>query len=94
MSATTIMLIAFGALILTHWAHNQPTVNVRLIIEMTFAILVIALLDQGKTEPVAKGFAWLFLAAVLLRKDSILTALAKLTGKPATPAKKTPPKAA
>jgi len=80
-SATTVMLIAWGALIATHWANNKPTLNVKQVIEMVFAILLIAFLDSMEnTEPIAKGFAWLFLAAVLLRNDSILTALAKRTG--------------
>ena len=80
MSATLVFLTAWGALILGHWASSKPTVNVKQIIEMTFALIVIALLDQGETADIAKGFAWLFLAAVLLRNDSILTALAKRTG--------------
>jgi hypothetical protein len=81
MSATTVMLIAWGALILTHWANSKPTLDVKQVIEMVFAILLIAFLDSSdKTEAIAKGFAWLFLAAVLLRNDSILTALAKRTG--------------
>lgn len=77
MSATTIMMLAFGLLVVTHWANNKPAVSVKVVIEMAFAILFIALLDQGKTEPIATGFAWLFLVAVLLRGDSILTALSK-----------------
>lgn len=81
MSATTVMLIAFGALIATHWANGEPTLSLKALIEMVFAILFIAFLDSMEnTEPIAKGFAWLFLAAVLLRNDSILTALAKRTG--------------
>ena len=87
MSATVVFAIAWGALVLGHWANNQPSTNVRQVLEMTFALIVIALLDQGETEPVAKGFAWLFLAAVLLRSDSILTALAKRTGTGTAPAK-------
>lgn len=75
-----VFAIAWGALVLGHWANGQPTTNAKQLIEMAFALIVIALLDQGETEPVAKGFAWLFLAVVLLRKDSILTALAKRTG--------------
>jgi hypothetical protein len=77
MRATTVMLLAIGALVLGHWANNEPTVNARMVIELTFAVLVIAALDQGQTEPVAKGFAWLFLAAVLLGSKSVLTALGK-----------------
>jgi hypothetical protein len=86
-NATTVMAIAFGALVLTHWANGKPAVTTKLVIEMAFTLIVIALLDQGETEPVAKGFAWLFLAAVLLRNDSILTALAKRTGTGTAPAK-------
>jgi hypothetical protein len=86
-SATVVFAIAWGALVLGHWANNKPTINTRQVIEMAFALIVIALLDQGQTEPVAKGFAWLFLAAVLLRNDSILTALAKRTGTGTGPAK-------
>ena len=77
MRATTIMLVGVGALVLTHWAHNEPTVSTKMIVQVAFAVLVIALLDQGRTEPVATGFAWLFLAAVLLSNKSILTALGK-----------------
>ena len=82
-----VFALAWGALILGHWANNQPTINTKQLLEMGFALLVIALLDQGETEPIAKGFAWLFLAAVLLRNDSILTALAKRTGTGTGPAK-------
>jgi hypothetical protein len=81
MSATTVMMIAFGALILTHWANNKPAVNAKLILEMAFAVIFIAFLEGiPDVAPIAQGFAWLFLAAVLLRNDSILTALAKRTG--------------
>ena len=80
MSATVVFALAWGVLILTHWANNKPTISAKQVIEMAFALIVIALLDQGETADIAKGFAWLFLAAVLLRNDSILTALAKRTG--------------
>jgi hypothetical protein len=87
MSATMVFLVAWGALIATHWANSKPTISTRQVLEMTFALIVIALLDQGETADVAKGFAWLFLAGVLLRRDSILTALAKRTGTGTAPAK-------
>lgn len=80
MSATVVFVIAWGALILSHWANNQPTISVKQIIEMVVALLLIAFMDQGETQPIARGLAWLFLAAVLLSNDSILTALAKRTG--------------
>jgi hypothetical protein len=81
MSAVTVMLFAWGALIVGHWSNNEPTINKNQVIEMTFALILIAILEGiEETEPIAKGFAWLFLAAVLLRNDSVLTGLAKATG--------------
>lgn len=77
MRATTIMLLGTGILILTHWANNEPTINSKMVIELAFALIVIAMLDQGRTEPIATGFAWLFFAAVLLSSKSLLTALGK-----------------
>jgi hypothetical protein len=77
MKASTVMLIAMGALVLGRWANNKTAVDVKTVVEGAFAIIVIGLLDQGKTETIAKGFAWLFLAAVLLGKDSPLTGIAK-----------------
>ena len=82
MSATTIMLIAWGALILGHWSSNEKAIpNAKQLIEIVFAILLIAFLEANpSTQPVARGFAWLFLAAVLLGNKSILNGLAKTTG--------------
>ena len=80
MRATTVMLLAIGVLVLTHWANNEPTVNPKMVIELAFALIVIAMLDQGRTEPIATGFAWLFFAAVLLSSKSLLTALGKAGG--------------
>lgn len=87
MRATTIMLIAVGLLILTHWANSEPAVNSKMVIELAFALIIIAMLDQGRTEPIAQGFAWFFLAAVALSSKSLLGALNKInppaTGKAA-----------
>ena len=81
MSATTVMLIAFGALILGHWANNEPTLSVKVVIEMAFAVLFIAVLEGiPSTQPIAQGLAWIFLAATLLSNKSILTGLAKVSG--------------
>jgi hypothetical protein len=80
-SATTVMLVAWGAIILAHWAGSKPAVNVRQVIEMTVAILLVAFLESSEqTRPIAQGLAWIFLAATLLSNGSILTALAKRTG--------------
>lgn len=73
MKASTVMFAAIGALVIGRWAHNKKAADPQMVIEGLFAVLVIAFLDQGKTEPIAKGFAWLFLAAVLLGKDSPVT---------------------
>jgi hypothetical protein len=81
MTGTSVMLIAFALLILTHWANNEATLSVKVVIEMAVAILFIAFLDGNQnTEPIAKGFAWLFLAVVLLSNKSVLTSLAKDSG--------------
>jgi hypothetical protein len=47
-------------------------------VEVVFALLVIAALDQGRTQGIARGFAWLFLVAVLLGNNSPVTGLARL----------------
>lgn len=78
MNASTVMIIAVFAAVIGRWAHNQPTASVKTVVEAAFAILVIAMLDQGPTEAVAKGFAWLFLMAVLLSTNSPITGLAKV----------------
>lgn len=90
MNATMIFALAWGALILGHWANNKPTVNAKQVVEMGFALVFIALLDQGATRPIALGLAWLFFAAVLLRNDSILTGLSKLAAAKPAPKAVTP----
>lgn len=88
MRASTIMIIAVIAVVAGRWAHGEDAVpSAKAIVEAVFAIVVIAMLDQGRTEPVAKGFAWLFLAAVLLGKNSIVTGLGKVSSKAVTPPK-------
>lgn len=74
MRAWHVMILAFGVGILGRFAHNQP-INAGIVVRGTFALIVIAALDQGKTEPIAKGLSGLFLAAVLLGKNSPLNAI-------------------
>ena len=77
-----------GAGVVGRWAHNRPTVpSAGSIVKIIFAVVVIAALDQGRTQDVARGFAWLFLAGVLLSDSSPLTGIAKVSTKPAKPAK-------
>lgn len=90
MSASEIMAFAVILALLGRWSHNvKNAVTPKIVVEVIFAVVVISFMDQGRTEPIAKGFAWLFLAGVLLSPNSILSGLAKVTSKPApkTPAK-------
>lgn len=77
-------MVAVALALVGAWANNTH-VTVKNVIEAVFAVLFIAFLDQGSLEPVARGFAWLFLAAVLLSKHSPINALTKAES---TPAKK------
>lgn len=54
------MAIAVFLYVIARWTRNQPAVNLPTILSGAFAIFVIALLDHGRTEGIAKGFAWLF----------------------------------
>lgn len=90
MRASSIMIFAVAAAIIGRWANNKSTpIDAKAVIETVFAIIVVALLDQGQTEGIAKGFAWLFLAAVLLSNNSPLTGIAKATSK-TTPSQSKP----
>lgn len=80
MKGTTIMIVAWGLLIVGHWSHNEPTLSINQIVEMVIAILIISFMEGTEAEPVAKGLAWLFLAAVLLSKNSPLNALSATGG--------------
>jgi hypothetical protein len=62
MRASTIMLAAVVLYVAHRWATGKTAIDGKTLIESLFVILVIAFLDQGKTEPIAKGFALLFLA--------------------------------
>ena len=79
MSAVTVMLLAIGTGVLGRWAHNKDAVpSATGAVEVVFALFVISALDSGRTADIAKGFAWLFLVAVLLGNNSPLTGLAAL----------------
>jgi hypothetical protein len=85
MRASTVMLVAVLLYVVHRWAANKKAVDPKTVVEAAFALLVIALLDQGETEPVARGFAWLFLlsAAYVTIPD-----IGKATSAPAKGAKK------
>lgn len=63
MRASMVMAVAVGLYVIGRWERDEPAVTLDGVLSGLFAILVIALLDQGRTEPIAKGFAWLFFAA-------------------------------
>jgi hypothetical protein len=85
MSATEIMALAMLLAVIGRWSHNQQAIpGAKGLVEIVFALLVIAFLDQGRTEPIAKGFAWIFLAAVVLSDNSPITGLAKISNATAT----------
>lgn len=82
MNATTVMAVAIVSGLVGRWAHNRPTVpSAGGVVQIVFAVVVIAALDQGATQQVARGFAWLFLAGILLSNNSPLTGIAKATEK-------------
>lgn len=76
------MALAVGMYVVHRWATGKPAITGRVAVEGTFAVLVIALLDQGATEPVARGLAWLFFAAAAY---TAAPALAKATAPPNKP---------
>jgi len=60
MTAVTVMIIAVVLYIIARWTRNEPAVTLGTVLSGAFAIFVIALLDQGRTAELARGFAWLF----------------------------------
>lgn len=60
MRASVVMAIAVILYIIARWTRNEPAVTLASVLGGAFAIFVIALLDHGRTEEIAKGFAWLF----------------------------------
>ena len=60
MSASTVMALAILMYVIARWAHNKTAVTIGGVVSGLFAIFIIALLDHGRTEQIAKGFAWLF----------------------------------
>lgn len=87
--ATVILFLALLTGIIGRWAHGKSLPSGTGVVQIVFAIVLITVLDRGETRPIARGFAYLFLAAVLLGPDSPLTVLNKQlpTKPPAKPAK-------
>lgn len=77
MRASVVMFLAVLLYIVHRWATNQPAVTLPIVVSGIFVIFVIALLDQGRSEPVAKGFAWLFFIVAAYNAVPALTGAAK-----------------
>jgi uncharacterized MAPEG superfamily protein len=87
------MAVAVVAGVVGRLGHSQKVVpSAAGVAEVVFAAVVISALDSGRTQEIAQGFAWLFLAAVLLSKYSPLTALANVVNAKPKPAPKSAPK--
>lgn len=90
MKASHIVIFAIAAAAFGRWTHNKPAASVQLVVQATFVVLIVAFMDQGETETVAKGLAWLFLAAVMLGKDSPITGVTAASFTKASPVKTAP----
>jgi hypothetical protein len=86
------MAVAVALYVVHRWATDKPAITAQAAVGGLFAIAVIALLDQGRTEEIAKGFAWLFLIAAAYNAVPDITKAAGAAG-PAN-AKSTPAKPA
>ena len=82
MKASHLMALAVVLYVVKRWATpGETAVNVQVVVGGAFAILVVAMLDQGKTEGIAKGFAWLFVLAAAYNAIPVISKVA--SGKPA-----------
>jgi hypothetical protein len=58
------MALAILLFVIARWSRNQNnSLTIGVVLSGIFAVFVIALLDQGRTAEIAKGFAWLFFLA-------------------------------
>ena len=79
MRASVVMAVAVLLYVITRWSRNEPAVTLPGVVGGAFVILVIALLDQGRTEEIARGFAWLFFIVAAYNAIPPLTKAATTT---------------
>lgn len=85
-SATKVFGAGIALGVIGRWANNKKALpGPSGVLEVIGALFLVSFMDKGRTEPIAKGLAWLFLAAVLLSDSSPLTGLAKAEGYTPTP---------
>lgn len=77
MRASVVMFLAVLLFLIHRWATNQPAVTLPIVLSGLFVVFVIAMLDQGRTEPVARGFAWLFFIVAAYNAIPAVTGAAK-----------------
>lgn len=81
MSATKVFGAAIALGVIGRWANNKKALpGPAGTLEVIGALFLVSFMDRGRTEPIAKGLAWLFMAAILLSDSSPLTGLAKAEG--------------
>jgi hypothetical protein len=58
------MALAILLFVISRWSRSQNnSLTLGVVASGVFVMFIIALLDQGRTAEVAKGFAWLFFVA-------------------------------
>lgn len=86
MRASTVMALAVGLYVVHRWATPGKTaLDGKTVVEGVFAVLVVAMLDQGRTEGIAKGFAWLFFLVAAYTAAPALEKATKERKKPKKP---------
>jgi hypothetical protein len=86
-----VMALAILLYIIKRWSTpGETAVTLPGVISGLFAVFIIAILDHGRTEQIAKGFAWLFFIVAAYNAIPPLTkAAAPAVKKQATTAKTT-----
>lgn len=77
MRASVVMFLAVLLYIVHRWATGKSAVTLPIVLSGLFVIFIIALLDQGRAEKVAKGFAWLFFLVAAYNAIPALTGLTR-----------------
>jgi hypothetical protein len=75
MRAAYVVLLALVLLVIGHWAAGKTAITIQGVVGGVIVMILVAALDHGATEEIAKGIAWIFLAVVALNPDSPITAI-------------------
>lgn len=80
MRASHVVMVAIGVFVLGRWAHNKPAITIGTVASAFILVVTIGLLDNGATEEIAKGFAWIILAVAILSPNSPIGPVGNLVG--------------